>query len=274
MPPLTRRNHHRTSDTDRYQSVCHDLDVAMLRTSDGVDVAARVWRAAGIPRAGVVIVHGFAAGKDDDGVVGVAEALAGHGFDVVTYDGRGHGASGGTCTLGELERHDVAAVVAHTRERADRVVLVGASMGAVAALRHAVADPTLAGVVTVSCPATWEMPRTPLALLATGLTRTRAGRRVAAAWLRVRVDPLWTNPEPPCDLVGRLDIPIVVLHGARDRFIPPRAGARLHASARDPRRLVLVPDMGHAFDGLARQPIVDAVEWILGAGAGGAGQSA
>ena len=77
------------------------------------------------------------------------------GFDVVSYDARGHGRSTGESTLGDLEQHDVAAAVALARTRSSDVVLVGASMGAIAALRYAATDPELRGVVAVSCPARW-----------------------------------------------------------------------------------------------------------------------
>ena len=52
------------------------------------------------------------------------------------------------------------AAVHVARERSDRVVLVGTSMGAIAALRYAATDPELAGVVAVSCPAAWRLPAT------------------------------------------------------------------------------------------------------------------
>ena len=76
----------------------------------------------------------------------MARALRGRGhMPCITYDGRGQGDSGGLCTLGDAERHDVAAAVAFAREHADRVVVVGASMGAIAVLRHAAGDADLAG---------------------------------------------------------------------------------------------------------------------------------
>ena len=89
-------------------------------------------------------------------VSALAEALVGDGFDVITYDARGHGSSEGESTLGDDEQHDVAAAVMAARERTPNVVLVGASMGGIAALRYAATDDDLAGVVTVSCPAHWR----------------------------------------------------------------------------------------------------------------------
>ena len=51
------------------------LGVLALRTTDGIELATRSWLVEGNPRAGVVLVHGFAAGKDDEKVVAVAADL-------------------------------------------------------------------------------------------------------------------------------------------------------------------------------------------------------
>jgi len=234
-----------------------------LTTSDSVDLAARRWLTSEEPRAAIVLAHGFMAGSDDPAVVAVAEALYERGFDVVTYDARGHGASGGLCTLGDRERHDVAAAVALARLRSDRVLLVGASMGAIAVLRHAADDPHVAGTVIVSCPARWALPRNLRSVLAALLTRTPPGRAVCARWLKVALASRWTNPEPPVELAARTVAPLAVVHGTDDRFIPVQAAQELHSATAEPRRVEVVAGMGHAFDALAVVPILDAVEWVL-----------
>lgn len=235
-----------------------------LRTSDGVPLLARLWPATTVPvRGAVVLVHGFSSGKDEPSVVAVADRLAALGFDVIGYDGRGHGGSGGRCTLGDRERHDVAAAVEAARARSSRVVLVGASMGAIAVLRHAAADPAVSGVVTVSSPAQWRLPRTARSLLAAGLTQTRVGRWLAVRHLDVRLAKGWSRPEPPVALAARVSVPLAVVHGAQDRFIPLAEGRVLAGAAGGPCRLVVVPGMGHAFEPLALDAIADALEWVM-----------
>ncbi|MCU4184694.1 lysophospholipase [Acidiferrimicrobium sp. IK] len=238
-----------------------------LATVDGLSLQTRQWRRPDA-RATVILVHGFAASRKDGAVIRQAEALHVAGFDVITYDSRGHGESDGLCTLGDLERHDVAAAVAGDR-RSDRpVVLVGASMGAISVLRYAACgDARVDGVVAVSCPAAWRAPRSAQGMLLAALTQTRLGRSVADRRMRVRLSPVWTNPEPPTALVGRIDAPIALVHGQRDRFIPAAAAVELYRHARDPRRLDLVPGMGHAYDLLGVAPVLAAVEWVLVAGA-------
>jgi uncharacterized protein len=235
----------------------------ILTTVDGVRLSGRRWRTATTAEAAIVIVHGFTASADCPHV----EALAGHlhaeGLDVLTYDARGHGSSDGESTLGDHEQHDVAAAVALAREHAERVVLVGASMGAIAAARHAATDPELGGVVLVSCPARWRVPRSMRGVLAAAMTRTRPGRRLVARLAGVRVAAKWTNPAPPLSLVAALEVPVAIVHGTDDRFISRRDAAELYRAAVSPRRLTIVPGMGHAFGPHAITPVRQAVEWAL-----------
>jgi pimeloyl-ACP methyl ester carboxylesterase len=64
-------------------------------------------------------------------------------------------------------------------------------------------------------------------------------------------------------LVSRVTSPLAIVHGYRDRMIPHRAALELHLEGQRYRRLVLVPDMGHAFDPIGHAAIVEAVEWVL-----------
>jgi alpha-beta hydrolase superfamily lysophospholipase len=193
----------------------------------------------------------------------VAERLQSAGYDVISYDARGHGGSAGLSTLGDMERHDVAAAVEAVRPRGLPVVLLGASMGAIAVLRHAAECAGLAGVVTVSSPSRWQVPRTWRSILAVALTQTRPGRALTARRLGARVSPSWTWSDPPLVLVEKVTAPIAFIHGARDRFILPKAAAELYEVAPEPRRLEIVPGMGHAYDPAGTTAILGAIEWVL-----------
>lgn len=242
------------------------MSATTLRTVDGLRLQGRWWEAAD-PRggAGIVLVHGFTGSASEPALVALAEALCDEGFPVLAYDARGHGPSDGLCTLGDLERHDVAAAVAEARERSGRVVVVGASMGAIAALRHAAEDPRLDGVVAVSSPARWRRPRTARTLLATGVTRTAVGRWLAARRMDVRISPTWSDPETPASLATRIEIPLALIHGSRDRFIPARDAHELARACSGSCRLEIVRGMGHAFHRLGIPAIRAAVAWTLSA---------
>jgi alpha-beta hydrolase superfamily lysophospholipase len=234
-----------------------------LTTADGVTLAGRRWLRDTIPAATVVIVHGFTASSEEANVEALAESLYADGFDVITYDARGHGASDGESTLGDDEQHDVAAAVSLARERTETVVVVGASMGAIASLRYAVADHHLAGVVAVSCPADWRLPLNIRTLLAVAMTRTRVGRRITTRLCGVRVAQRWANPRSPLQLAPELRVPVTYVHGTDDRFIPMRSAAQLYEATAAPRRIDIVRRMGHAFEPLAIAPVRDAISWAL-----------
>jgi alpha-beta hydrolase superfamily lysophospholipase len=240
---------------------------ARLVTSDGVELVLRTWSSDRPPRALVVLVHGLSATKDHPHVVALAEMLLGHDVDVMSYDARGHGESGGLSTLGDLERHDVAAAVARARAIEPRVVLVGASMGAIAALAYAETDPDLAGVVVVSSPADWRIPFRLRALLMVALARTRPGRLVAARRTHVRIHPAWNPAEPPRTVVQRVlsAVPLAIVHGRRDRLIPFHFSLNVSVAEMPDAHAIVVPGMGHAFDPAGHDAIADAVEWVLSA---------
>jgi pimeloyl-ACP methyl ester carboxylesterase len=238
-----------------------------LVTSDGVALACRRWIAADPVGVGIVLVHGFTATKDEPAVVHAAETLAGAGFDVLSYDARGHGDSGGECTLGYHEHLDVAAAFEALRPEHDQVVLVGASMGSIAMLRFAAEADGYAGVVSVSGPAKWRIPRTGRSILAALVTQTKWGRKVASSRMNVRLAERWTRMPEPADMVHRITAPLVIVHGLGDKFLRPEEAIDLYDAANDPRRLMLVEGMGHAFDRPAADAIVDAVQWVLRANA-------
>jgi alpha-beta hydrolase superfamily lysophospholipase len=251
------------------------MDHVTITTSDGVRLSVRTWKPAGPARAHVVLVHGFSASTADRKVLAVAGELTSAGFDVFAYDSRGHGRSGGATTLGNLERHDVAAAVEAVRATSTTgpIVIVGASMGAIAALHYStVADHPVDGLVTISCPARWKLPRNARGVISAVMTHTPFGRRFALRRMGVRVaspSPR-SSPRsaPPVDLVGLVHVPVAIIHGRADPFIRVADAEALDAAANEPHRLVVVDGLAHAFDpaDVVTQPIVDAVDWVLSAG--------
>lgn len=245
-----------------------------LVTVDGVRLSVRVHPPlrgeSGHSRAhddvAVVVVHGFGASADDAKVDAVMTALSATGYTAITYDARGHGASGGETTLGILERHDVAAAVRLASEYGSRVVLVGTSMGGIAVLRHAAeSNDDVVGVVTVACPAEWRLPRNVRGILAAFMTQTRVGRSLARSRMGVRIAPRIDWGAPPVDVVRSVEVPVAVVHGTKDPFIASSAARLLHANVPGPSKLIMVDGLAHAFEPTERvtPAILDAVAWVL-----------
>lgn len=249
----------------------------VLRTVDGVRLAGRWWTPAaashpdgaatrdGHTDTAVVLVHGFGASKDDPGLALVAAYLADHGRLVLTYDSRGHGESGGMCTLGDLERLDVDVAVEAATANADHVVVLGTSMGGIAVLNHIATGTPACGAVIVATPAHWQVPRSWRGVLSTMATQTGLGRAAVARWNGARVAVRPVRGQPPATQIRRAHLPVVVMHGRDDRFLSPDAARTLFAAAPPPKWLDLVPGMGHGFCTPALAPVGDAVGRVAAA---------
>jgi pimeloyl-ACP methyl ester carboxylesterase len=119
-----------------------------VRTADGVDLAA--WWVPGDNQAAVVLLHG--AGSTRTAVLDHAQVLATHGYGVLLLDARGHGGSDGRgMDFGWYGERDVAAALDFLSDRpevsADRLGVVGLSMGGEEAIGAAGADPRVRVVV-------------------------------------------------------------------------------------------------------------------------------
>ena len=112
----------------------------------GINLAGWKCRASGYRRGTLVYLHGAA----DNRVSSVAaiQRFRPLGFDVVAYDSRAHGDSGGDiCTYGFFEKQDLRRVLDATD--AGPIVLMGGSLGAAVAIQSAVDDPRVSAVVAV-----------------------------------------------------------------------------------------------------------------------------
>lgn len=123
-----------------------------------------------------------------------------------------------------------------------RVWIAGFDFGGCIGLRVAAADPAVMGVVTVGAPA--EPATDPEVLLercrTSGVVRRRGGPDDVRAWI-AGVEHL-----DPVGAVASLgDRPLLVVHGADDRIVPPDAARALHSAATGPSELRIVPSAGH-----------------------------
>ena len=137
-------------------------------------------------------------------------------------------------------------------------------MGTIAVLRYAAGNNDgIEGVVTVSCPARWTLPRNARGVFSACLVHTRVGRRFSARRLGVRIAKPGPRGLAPVELVRQLTVPLAVVHGSADPFIPADDAALLHGAAAAPAALHVVEGRWHAYDPVARGVIVAAVDWIM-----------
>ncbi len=212
-----------------------DYQDVTLTTSDGVSLAA--WYTP--PQNGIVVLaaHGHASARLAD----VHAMFASHGYGVLSWDFRAHGASGGEFTsLGYYEQRDVAAAFDYARAQPDvaHVAIWGQSMGAATAILAAAEQPAIEAVIADS--AYTSLSETidtavPIAILRPFI------RPFAEAEAGVSADTV-----RPIDAVARLaPRPVFLIDNELDDVVPPHSGQRLYDAAGDPKVYWLIRGAGH-----------------------------
>jgi alpha-beta hydrolase superfamily lysophospholipase len=216
----------------------------MVTTPDSVTLSALRYGRVDADIA-VVFGHGFTGSQRNKKIVALARRLAAHGLAVYTADFRGHGASGGLSTLGDQEVNDLETVLAVARNHHRKVVSAGASMGGFIALRHAALGGTPDAVIAISSPAVGRDPKLLRARLLRRAALSPRGRRLLDLY-GTRVGSVRKAVTPPIDLVAQIaPLPVAIVHGGRDRYVPLADAYALYDRLGDPRRLVVLRDFGH-----------------------------
>lgn len=204
---------------------------------EGIDLRAWRFPASGPRRGLVVYLHGSS--DDRRGGVGIAQRFTPRGFDVLAYDLRAHGQSGGdACTYGVLERRDLARVL--DGEPSGPVALIGFSLGASVALQAAAEDPRISVVVAIapfSDLRTIVHDRTPFFL-----TRGQADEALRLAGLEGGFS---IDDASPVACAPRIRCPVLIVHGAEDTATPPAHSQRIFDALACPKELYLEPGVGH-----------------------------
>jgi uncharacterized protein len=215
-----------------------------IRTADGFDIHA--WYATHPKaRTSVVWSHGNAGSIGDRASLLIA--LAGQGLDVLAYDYRGYGKSGGRPSETGVYLDAEAAFDSERERRGSDVSIVcfGESLGAAVTIHLAT--------------------RRPCAAVAVVSTFTRL--RDVARYHYGPLAPLAGDRFDSLSLVGTLKVPFFAAHGDRDRVVPYELGERLFAAAPEPKRFLRVPGAGHE-DIFDHEPLIEELARFLGEPAG------
>jgi pimeloyl-ACP methyl ester carboxylesterase len=184
-----------------------------------------------------VFLHGVADNRGSS--VGIAAHFLARGFDVVAYDSRAHGESGGdACTYGYYEKRDLHDVI--DRLQSKPVVLIGFSMGAAVALQEAADDPRVGVVVAVSSFSDLRTAAKERAPFFASKGNIDEAFRLAEQEARFRVDEV-----SPVAAAPRVAAPTLVIHGDHDDETPPAHAQRIFAALTHRKQLTLVPNASH-----------------------------
>jgi uncharacterized protein len=223
----------------------------------GDGIRLRGWRcAAAAPSRGTIVyLHGIADNRASS--VGVIQRFRGRGFDVIAYDSRASGDSGGAaCTYGFYEKRDLHAVL--NTVQGPPIVLIGTSLGAAVALQEAAEDPRVTAIIaaeTFSDLRTIATERAPLVFTPAAI---RGAFAIAEQEAHFVVDEV--SPERAA---ARINAPVLLLHGDADTATRPDHSRRVFAALKGPKQLILVPGAHH--NGALRADVWPAIdEWIAG----------
>lgn len=214
-----------------------------LKTADSINLAG--WW---IPVEGsiktVILLHGHAGSMDPD--LKYAPVLHKAEFNVLMFDFRAHGRSGGRfSSVGPLETCDVQAAVRFALSKgSQRIGLLGFSMGGRAALLSASQLARVNTVISDGAP-----PR-----LVTAVTQVLELRKLPFSWLLARMmlfgGTLLTaqnlfKQDPLYAAATLSHIPVLFIHGGRDRFATRGEIDQMVANAGQGAQLWLVPEAAH-----------------------------
>jgi hypothetical protein len=205
----------------------------------GDDIALRGWLC-GTPlasRGTLVVLHGVA--DTHHSTASIVERYLARGFDVIAYDSRAHGQSAGeACTYGFFEKRDLHKVIETFGH--GPIVLLGTSLGAAVALQEAAIDSRVAVVVAAesfSDLRTVAEERAPRVFTRGVITRAFA--------LAEREGAFHVDAVSPRQSAAMIHVPVLLVHGADDVETPPDHSRRILEALTGPKRLILVPGVGH-----------------------------
>jgi len=218
-------------------------------TSDGLEISGWFIRPRSVEKSDriIIICHGWGANKAD--VFPSNMYLLKKGFNLLYFDFRNHGESGGNVSsIGKLEGLDLTAAVEYLKkEKPDfskKIGVYGISMGASVAILTAAQDERISALVVDSpfssfnyivvryAKLFYKIPKYPLTPLTFLFTKMRLG----------------FNPDDfSADrYVNKISPrPIFFIHGANDERIPVDEGKKLYALAGEPKEFWEVSGADH-----------------------------
>ena len=198
-----------------------------LKTKDKIDIAINHY-ANGHDEV-VIVAPGWCMTKDSSVFCQISEMFARY-FDVISFDFRGHGKSGGTYTFTTKEIMDMDAVVRFARKnKYSKIYLAGFSLGAAMSIIYSSKSQFINKVIAVSAPADFD--------------RIENQMWKKEAWLEtfkkfeferfasIRLYPIPLRKIKPIDIVDKIKAPTLFIAGESDPTVHPWHTKELYKKA-------------------------------------------
>ena len=224
----------------------HPFEQVYITASDGIRLAGRYYHCNDDGPLHIQF-HGYRGS-------GVRDFCAAHaicmemGINTLVVDQRAHGLSGGnTMTFGILERYDCLCWTKYAQERFGshrEIFLSGVSMGAATVLMaSALPLPENVAGIIADCPYS-----TPGAIIRKVISDVRFPAMVLYPFVGLGAlifggFRVWE--ESAVHAVSRTKIPILLIHGSEDKYVPPEMSAAIYNKCAGQRFLEIFPGAGH-----------------------------
>ena len=200
----------------------------------------------------VILVHGITVNHFAS--IKYVRPFRNRGFNILMYDHRNHGKSGGNVTtFGAFEKQDLRSAVDWVVEMVGDDSIIGThgeSMGAATCLQHAAIDQRLSFVVS-DCAYADLMDLFSFRLKNDFKLSGTIILPIASIYIRF-LAKFWPQEINPVEMIPAVETPIFFIHGAEDDYIPPVHAQQMYeAKARGFRKLWFAPNAEHAMS----QPI-------------------
>lgn len=224
-----------------------NLETVQIRSHDG-ELLIGHWYACANPQRTVIAMHGWRSSwANDFGII--ADFWHEHDCNVLYAEQRGQGESGGAYMgFGLLERYDCLEWISYVNERCGTelpIYLGGVSMGATTVLMAAgLSLPANVKGIVADCGFT--SPHEIWKHVAEKNLHLRYGMRASAASnLCKKKIMVGTQSYSTVDAMKESTVPVLLIHGTDDRFVPIEMTYENYRSCNSPKYLLIVPGAGH-----------------------------
>ena len=233
----------------------------ILTTVDGVKI--RAFEIATGKDTMLIYCHRLLSSKDSFNLIRFGNVLL-REFDVLALDFRGHKQSEGISNCGGDEVLDLRTAIQYARQTGHKkIVLLGVGMGGVVAIREVALFGNADAVVAVSPCGQPEKLKPWWWSLATSISlMTDYGRIPIRILSKTRINGrYWTGST--IYLVDRVSpTPLLLIHGQADRYLNLEQVHTLYDNAKEPKKLLILPQSKHA-EGLLDKPTAELIiSWL------------
>lgn len=229
-------------------------DVGFPSRVDSVPLSGWLFHSPSGEGRSVILVHGWHGNREDVDFAPLARALLARGYDVLMFDLRGSGTSGGaTQTFARSEPLDVLGAhdfMVSRGYRADAMAVIGNSMGAASVIEAA---PQLTDVAALICDSSYTAVTQAAEHGLSGITGLPGALALPAlAFSRVwGIDPDLRPIDVVAGLTGRA---FLFIQSRSDGLVDPASASELRAASRNPWSRLLIIDGSRHLDTFNHDP--------------------